>query len=73
MMRVALAWVFFAIGDSLWRVFDQWLPFIGMRWPIYRLYHWCMCASDDLQGDDDRGPWDADEAEAQMLRSVYRQ
>jgi hypothetical protein len=55
MLRTALAWALYGLGDLIWRVFDQILPF-GMRGPIYGLYQWAMGASSSLQGDGP-GPW----------------
>jgi hypothetical protein len=54
-MRWLLAWILYAIGDAIYVVFDQWLPW-GMVGPIYRLYSASMVASTVVQGDGP-GPW----------------
>ena len=52
-MRIVLSWASYWIGNwvSLLDVFPTW-----GRWG-YPIYHRFMNWSDDLQGDDVRGPW----------------
>jgi len=56
MMRTLVAWLLYWMGDAIWRVFDQWLPWIGLRGPLYTAYNSLMCGSEAIQGDG-AGPW----------------
>ena len=60
-MRYLTAWGLLLIGDLIYCVFDQWLPFIGLRGPLWTAYQWAMNESCRIQADgpDHRrpGPW----------------
>jgi hypothetical protein len=56
MIRLALSYVCYGLGDCVWRFgVDAWLG-DRFEWP-HRLYQRFMLWSSDLQGDDKRGPW----------------
>lgn len=52
MFRVAIAWLLYGIGDALSKLPGR----LSQYW--YPVYNRLMCWSDDLQGDDKRGPWE---------------
>ena len=56
MTRLALSYICYFFGDCVWRFgADAWLG-DHFEWP-YRFYNRLMIWSDQLQGDDERGPW----------------
>jgi len=53
-MRWAAAWAFYWCGDLVSRPME-WFDWAGG--PLYPLYNWLMCKSNDIQGNGD-GPWE---------------
>ena len=54
MTRVVLSWICYWMGDLASRACHRWDASSRVFYPVY---HRLMCWSDDLQGDDPRGPW----------------
>lgn len=56
MIRELTAWVLYGLGNAIWTVFEQWLPW-GMSGPVYGAYQRLISLSDAVQGEG-KGPWD---------------
>lgn len=53
MVRIALSWLCYWLGDLVSRPMDRW----NIYRHLYPIYDKLMCWAYVLQGDDPRGPW----------------